>query len=300
MSNTFKVAYDSKTSLYAFKTTYDSTLEINGKPVSDPLLGWKSGQVFVTKEKPEIATFKTYANKLSHYRNKDTEEVMFVDEYDAAIKKINMTRVDDDGDWCYASIEDEVFAVRFMKTYAPVYEKEETVHRLEVEIINYPVSEYRNIVPLYSTSGDNIYETKCTYRPNNVDDFYSVCERYGIYRSRIDMPTHSGIRFAKIDDNYLTGAEDFERMYGGSYTESYENCVIRMNAGVDAIVAMVELYLAKSSRKMVAKETVGHLVSELVIIGHRLRDLNVKKSDESSLRQIQKKVSDLIAIHRKQ
>lgn len=301
MSDTFKVAYDSKTNLYAFKTTYnDNTLEINGKSVVDPLLGFKSGEVFVLNEPPTVGTRKTVQTIISHYINKETEKVMSVEEYNKIVAKIDNTRIyNNDDEFEYSTVEDEVFATRFFRTYSKVYKTVETIHNLEIEIINYPVSEYPNIVPLYSISGENIYEIKCTYYPKNIDTFYQVCATYGIEKTRISIPTHSGIEFAKIDDNYLTGAAEFEKYKRNAFTGTYEECVKRMKSDADAMSSMIELHLAKHSKKTIDVTTLGHLVTTLVKIQRELNSLNVKRSDQNSLITLNKTVSNLIDIYKK-
>jgi hypothetical protein len=297
---TFKVAYDSKTNLYAFKTTYDNTLEINRKPVVDPLLGFKSGEVFVLNEPPTVATRRTVQTIISHYVNKETEEVMSVEEYNKIVAKIDNTRTyNNDYEYTYSTVEDEVFATRFFRTYSKVYKNVETIHDLQIEIINYPVSEYPNIVPLYSISRENIYETKCTYYPKNIDTFYQVCATYGIEKNRISIATHSGIEYAKIDDNYLTGAAEFEKYKRNAFTGTYEECVKRMKSDADAISSMIELHLAKHSKKTIHVSTLGHLVTTLVKIQRELNSLNVKRSDQNSLIALNKAVSNLIDIYKK-
>jgi hypothetical protein len=50
MENSIKVGYDSKTNLYTFKSPSShlaKNLCVNGKPIADPLLGQKVGELMI-------------------------------------------------------------------------------------------------------------------------------------------------------------------------------------------------------------------------------------------------------------
>jgi hypothetical protein len=44
---------------YTFKNGFNTTMEVNGKSTTDPLRGFRSGELIVTSEKPETITYKT-------------------------------------------------------------------------------------------------------------------------------------------------------------------------------------------------------------------------------------------------
>ena len=301
MTNLIKVGYDSQTGFYTFKTGFNASMEVNGKSIADPLRGFRSGELIVIAEKPESITYKTSGRKLIGYDNTvDITRQLSIEQYKAIEAKINLTRQWDDDceEFTYSTLEDEVFALRFAKTYKPIYEQVEEVHNLEIEFIEYPVSAYKNIIPLYSLDAANVFETKCKYVPNNIETFFEVCASFGIDKSRIDIPTHSGIRFVKIDDSYLTGAEDVEKTSGATIIGTYDECLARMNSNRQKLEDMVSMHLAKRSQKVLDKGTVGELLKELLVLKNRVSGLDVKQKDYSSQRSLNVKLNELIETYK--
>ena len=166
-------------------------------------------------------------------------------------------------------------------------------------MIEYPVSAYSNIIPLHSLDAKNIFETKCKYMPNNSTLFYEVCEKYGIDKSRINMPTHSGLRYVKIDDSFLSGTEDFEKSASSSSViGTYDECVARLNHARKLLDDMISMFLAKRSQKILDKGTVGELLKELTTIKSRVTSLDVKQKDYNSQRTLAAKMNELIETYK--
>jgi hypothetical protein len=159
-------------------------------------------------------------------------------------------------------------------------------------------SAYKSIVPLYSLDANNIFETKCKHTPNNMELFFEVCTQYGIDKSRIDIPTHSGLRFVKIDDTYLTGAEEFEKTSSSTTIGTYEECIARMNSNHKKLEDMISMHMAKRSQKVLDKGTVGELLKELLIVKNRINGLDVKQKDYSSQRSLNVKMNELIETYK--
>jgi hypothetical protein len=300
MENSIKVGHDSQTGFYTFKTLYSNTMEVNGKSIVDPLKGFSRGELVITSEKPETITYKTSGRKLIGYDNTEDLTTISVEKYKEVEAKVNLTREwdEDSEEFTYSNLEDEVFALRFARTYKPIYESVDEVHNLEIEFIEYPVSAYKNIIPLYSIEANNVFETKCRFVPNNIEMFLEVCTSFGIDKSRIDIPTHSGLRYAKIDDTYLTGAEDAEKASGITTIGTYDECLARMNSNRQKLEDMVSMHLAKRSQKVLDKGTVGELLKELLVLKGRVSGLDVKQKDYSSQRSLNVKISELIETYK--
>ena len=298
MENSIKVGYDSKTNLYTFKAPIGHAIEnlcINATPITDPLRGYKPGELMIISEEPEVITYETIKRPLIGYRNSETGETISVLQYQEIENQIEETRkwIDDD-EFVYEALEDEVFATRFFRTHTAVYENQTTVHCLNIELISYPVSEYSNIIPLYSIDAKNIFETKCKYEPNTLNTFFEVCAEFGITKDRIDVPNHSGLRYVKIDDKFLTGLKDFENFRNSTIVASYDECVKRMNELRSELKELISLHLAKQSQKLMDKATLGSLLTELTILRNSVNGLDVKVKDESSRRAASGRISDLI------
>ena len=301
MENSIKVGYDSQTGFYTFKTGFNASMEVNGKSIADPLRGFRSGELIVLAEKPETITYKTSQRALIGYRNVETGETISIEDYKLIEDKIALTveYIDEDSEEPkFNTIEDEVFALRFRRTYTAIYQLDEATVNMEIEFIEYPVSAYKCIIPLYSLDAKDVFETKCKFVPNNTELFFEVCAQYGIDKSRIDIPTHSGLRYAKIDDKYVTGMEDFEKTASASIIGTYDECVARMNSNRKKLEDTISFQLAKQSQKVLDKATVGNLLIELSTLQNRVRNLDVKQKDYSSQRSLGNQINELIKIYK--
>jgi len=302
MEKTIKVGYDSQTGFYTFKTGFNASMEVNGKSIADPLRGFRSGELIVIAEKPESITYKTSGRKLIGYDNIEDLTTISVEKYKEVEAKINLTREwdEDSEEFTYSNLEDEVFALRFARTYKPIYENVEEIHNLEIEFINYPVSAYKCIIPLHSINAENVFETKCKYVPNNNELFFTVCAAFGIDKSRIDVPTHSGLRFVKIDNKFVAGMEEFEKTANLIIIDTYEGCIVRMDANRKKLEDAVSFHLAKQSQKIVDTSTVGYLLTELRSLQNSISSLDVKQKEYNSQRAISNRIGGLINNYKEQ
>ena len=303
MENSIKVGYDSQTGLYVVKTIYNKTLIVNGKPLVDALRGTSNGAELVTiSEKPETIIYKNTIRKLIGYDNTEDMTTIGLSEYNKILEKINSTReYDEDSEqYDYATLEDEVFAVRFFRTYKAIYESVEEIHNMEIEIIEYPVSQYKNIIPLHSMDAKHILETNCKFTPNNNELFFEVCASFGIDKSRIDIPTHSGLRFVKIDGSYVSGMEDFDKTASLSIISTYEKCIDRMNDNRKKLEDLISFHIAKQSQKKVSDATIGNLLTQLKILQNSVYGLDVKAKECNSQRAISNKIAELINTYKEQ
>lgn len=302
MENSIKVGYDSQTGLYVIKTIPYKTLEVNGKPLVDALRGTSSNELITVSEKPENITYKSSTRNLIGYDNLEDMTTISLKEYNKILERVNESRtynelVDEE---VYNTIEDEVFATRFFRTYKPIYENIEEIHNMEIEIIEYPVSQYKNIVPLHSMDAKHILETNCKFTPNNNELFFEVCASYGIDKSRIDIPTHSGLRFVKIDGSYVSGMEDFEKSASLSIINTYEKCIERMNDNRKKLEDLISFHIAKQSQKKVNDATIGNLLTQLQHLQNSVRNLDVKAKEYNSQRSIVTRVGELINTYKEQ
>ena len=303
MENSIKVGYDSKTNLYTFKTPGSYLAKnvcVNGNPITDPIRGHKVGELMTINEKPETITYETSERKLIGYDNTETITTISVKEYQETVDKISETREydDDSEEFTYNTLENEVFATRFFRTHKAIHENINTVHHMDIEFIQYPVSEYSNIVPLYSIDAKNIFETKCKFTPNNLQLFKDICKSRGIDDSRIDIPSHSGLRFVKIDDKFISGMEEFEKTSNREIIATYEECVVKMNSIKTNLTELINFHFAKQSQNVLDKATVGHLLSQLQILQNSVYGLDVKVKDESSQRSVSNRIHELIKVYK--
>ena len=305
MENSIKVGYDSKTNLYTFKTPggyIAKNVCVNGNPITDPLRGQKVGELMTINEKPETITYETSQRTLIGYDCIETNNTVSQKTYREMLALIENTReCNDDStedEYTYDSIEDEVVATRFFRNYKAIFENVDKVHNMNIEFISYPVSEYLNIVPLCSIDARNVFETKCKYTPNNIDTFKDLCKARGIDISRIDIPTHSGLRYATIDKKYISGMEAFERSLNREIIASYDECITTMNSAKSKLTELLNFHFAKQSQNVLDESTVGSLLTQLQNLQTSVNKLDVKVKDETSQRSVSQRINELIRVYK--
>ena len=302
MKNTIKVGFDPQTNLYTFKTPGDHSiknLDVNGKNLVDPLLGYKAGTLMITSEKPETITYNYSNRKHIGYDNIEDNTTLSIKEYNDTVKSFNRALDVWADEYVYADIETEVKATRFMRNMKHIYETIETVHNLEIEMVEYPVSEYTEIVPLYSIDAKNVLETKCTYTPNLMELLMIELENYGIDKMSIKIPTHSGIRYVQENNKYITGIESFQKSYDRPLIGMYVDCVAKMKKTKEALAELIEFHFAKQSINTLDKTTVGNLLTSLSILQNSVYNLDIKVKDESSKRAVQTRINELVTEYTK-
>ena len=72
--------------MYTFQSLYNSTMEVNGKPIATNLLtGFRSGELFVTSKKPETITYKVTGRVVAAYKNTEIGSTISIEEYKALV-----------------------------------------------------------------------------------------------------------------------------------------------------------------------------------------------------------------------
>ena len=134
--------------------------------------------------------------------------------------------------------------------------------------------------------------------PNNTELFFEVCASFGIDKSRIEIPNHSGLRYVKIDDKYVTGMEDFEKTASITIIGTYDDCVARMNSNRKKLEDAISFQIAKQSQKVLDKATIGHLLTELKILQNSIYGLDVKQKEHASQRAVSNRINELINVYK--
>lgn len=284
-----KIAYDPVTKLYSVQLDYNyANYSINGKRITN-------NGVIIFKNKPESIIYHSKKSEIISYINNETNEVISVEDFNNRMIEINSKRTYDDNieEFVYNSIQDEVETLHYIRNVKPIYETKELEINVEYELIEYPVSEYAYIHPLFSLDINNIYETKCKYIPS-MDIIYDICSKYGITKDRVSIST-SGLEYLKIDDKYV----NIPKLYSFySIVGTYEECVNKYKKHVSDIDNFISIHLAKESNKKVDKESLGHLIKSLSNISNTLNNIEVKSKSYNSIKGVVNSINELIQTYK--
>jgi hypothetical protein len=304
MELSIKIGYDPQNKMYAFKTPSHNALNfrVNGKLVGDLLLGYRANGLVVTNEKPEIVTCDKISRIITGYINACNQKSFTISEYNTitdSIAKLEREYDEDDDQWIYKNVEDEIYVTRFFRNLKTNYENVTTVDVYELEFFTYPVSTFPEIIPLYSIDAKNIFETKCTYTTNIDKIFNETLLKYGISRLEIVMPSHSGISYVRLNGEYIAGTDAYQKRQTSSIVGTYDECVARRLKSYKDMEDIISMHLAKSSKTILDKGTVGNILTELTAIMSSVNGLKVSVKDLKSQNQLSVRIDNLIKTYKK-
>jgi len=295
--NIIKIGFDSSTSLYTVQapTAYSiNNLELNGKPLTDPLRGYNSGSLIVTSQTPKTVNYKRTTRKCIGYDNTEDHSTISLKEYTGTISGFSREYNDDSGEWVYDDLEAEITATRFIRNHKAVYANVEEIIPFEIEMIEYPASRFASIVPLYTMDAKNVFETKCMYTPDLMGLLIENLNDYGVTQKDIKVPAHSGIRYVQENNNYITGIEAFQKRFDRAFIGMYTECVTKMQETKDTLKELIDFHFAKQSDAVLDKTTVGSLITSLQTLKNSVCSLDIKVKDESTKRALENKINELI------
>jgi hypothetical protein len=297
-----KVGYDPQTLLYTIKlpNLYGiNNLSVNGRPLLDPMLGFNQGNLVITSIKPTNITYNKDKTNHVGWLNTENDFIMSVEAYQEIVSSFNRTFCDHTEEWKYANIEAEIKATIFIRNHSKKYAVESETISLEIEMIKYPASKYKEIIPLYSMDANNVFETKCMYTPDLMGLLMECLLSHGVTSDYIKIPTHSGIRYVQENDKYITGIEDFQKRHDKSFIGMYSECVSKMEDVKEKLINIVDFHFNKQSNNILNKATVGSLITSLNILQNSIYCLDVKVKDENAKRALNIRINELVTVYQK-
>ena len=168
---------------------------------------------------------------------------------------------------------------KFFETYKQVF-GQEVEERTPVEV---------NIVQVqFDTGSEFITECWSVQEVPNVNRLYKLNEHdAGIsffttlvreLKLNVDLPNHSGLRFAKVDGSYVFGDEwELNKIFYGTL----EMCKNRLEALTKDIKQIVQVQLAKKNGVSLAEGDWPELMVELEALRNSFRNVSSMKSTQS-------------------
>lgn len=210
---------------YRIKFSTNGTFVINGENV----IVSEYGKTYTFSKLPTIQ-YVRQNHKVIGY---DTTEGFFTTErYNELVSSLKENYDSENDVWL--DIDDEYMYKKTMKELNPIIKIEDFEERIDVEIQvdNSFVldTESKYITSDYFLGGN----TPICYFDANlfaIDYFKQVCEENGLVSTKHDtdinncyyIPTHSGLRYAKINGKYMFGDEmNFQK---GGFRGTFEKCV---------------------------------------------------------------------------
>lgn len=259
------------------KSPWGTPIECAGLPVNCP---------FTFAEPSDVVTVHRNPAPLLHWEdvNGDT---LSSSEYAATCTLLY--KCDDDGDW--ANIDDEYVYKKFKERWKAVY-GEPSITREPVEIVVTEVrtnSGHPEIKSLWNAS--TVLRERCLYSVNTDSFLVSYLNKQCAIRGlRLDVPTHSGIRFAKIEGKYPfpDNSDHKGRIFIGTLKQCEEH-LSKLEELVNAAVTVA--FAAKTNTTLM---NAGQVAESLRAVHSQLYSITATKASTSALNVVRDQVSTLI------
>jgi hypothetical protein len=268
--------------VYLIKQTYIfPRLQISGRIVETPGL-------FVVSNLDEVKVVITPTPKIIHYMNKNTGEILNLENYTETLELLE-SKSDEDG--IFSDLDEEYAYKKFQQEWIPIKEKQPDYILEQVE---FEITEVRK------NSGDpDIISLWNSPNVINKNKAYFILNRLAVAKKiltqlcaenqlELEIPNHSGLTYAKINGTYM-----FDKSYeynNSEYIETLEGCKNEKEKIYKRIKERVDIVLLKSVKLL----SIGEVLLDLENISSALNGYKVSKNDleraRTSLRNLKKKV----------
>lgn len=268
--------------VYLIKQTYSfPRLQISGRIVETPGL-------FVVSNLDEVKVLNTPTPKIIHYMNKNTGEILNLENYTETLELLE-SKSDEDG--IFSDLDEEYAYKKFQQEWIPIKEKQPDY---VLEQVEFEITEVRknsgdpDIVSLWN-SPNVINKNKAYFSLNRLAVAKKILTQLCAENQlELEIPNHSGLTYAKINGTYM-----FDKSYeynNSEYIETLEGCKNEKEKIYKRIKERVDIVLLKSVKLL----SIGEVLLDLENISSALNGYKVSKNDlegaRTSLRNLMKKV----------
>lgn len=273
--------------LYILEPTWGQVLQVNG--VNCP-----AGQRSVVSDPNQVKVVRTYPVGVSHYQKKGDPGVTITPEQFATqlAEKI-AGREDKDGDIDFESLEQEYEYKKFMASWEAVLLPPKTEHLpIELDVVEVRrESGDPDIVSLWNAPHvaevrSGLYELK-----REAADLRAFRERCALHGLVAEVPSHSGLEFAKVGAKYIFDRATYQHPkspFIGTLEQCKEEKAKRV-AAVNAAVDMVAAALSPAPLK-----GAGAVIEQLSEILSMLRRVEAKADSRAGLNVSRTRLTELI------
>ena len=276
MTVTLKATHLVNEGSYLIQRSHTScSLEVDGIPVT--------ANTFVVSDLSTILNVSVIPATITHYTG-ENGDTMTVESFRREKEYLSSKGFPEEGySSCYIfeNLDDEYAYKRFIQRWKPVYGESRTVK----EPVTVELTEVR------TDSGDPDIQSmwnspQCATKAHlytldrnaiSLRDFKACCEAHGL---DYNIPSHSGIRFAKIDGKYA-GFDDMDFSKSPPFIGTLDQCKAEKLSLYKRVTNTIKLYIAKYRTKPALKNA-AEVLSDLDAIWVRVQKVTPMKASRDN------------------
>jgi len=261
---------------------------------------------------PKSAYIKKSFCEDSHWEN-ENGDILSLEDRDSTIADLQEKGeyCDDDYEYNFKNIEDEVAYKRFVREWTLKREQKSESFELDIQIKDLPFSKNKYIEPKYKVSGD-ITDPTCTYTPNYFEmfeenlpeDYVLIIDDtvFGPDKSDSKMftvPNHSTatLEFLKFNGNYCKFPLQVKLLCASNkriwpHTDSYSECLKKYEHDLRAIKDCIAYCLR--SRDALTEDERKYIRDEVSIAFRAICEVDPKRKTYDSWISARNRLSKLI------
>jgi hypothetical protein len=276
MTVTLKATHLVNEGSYLVQRSHTSaSLEVDGIPVT--------ANTFVVSDPTTILSVRVFQPAITHYEGENGETLsveLFGEESRRLISKGTLEEMYSSS-YVFANLDDEFAYKRFLKTWKPVFGESRT----EKEPVKLEVVEVR------TNSGDpdilSLWNSpKCATKAHlytldrtaiSLRDFKACCEAHSF---DYNIPSHCGIRFAKIDGKYLE-FDDMDFSKSPPFIGTLDQCKAEKERLYKRVKDEVKMFIARYRTKPALKNA-AEVLSDLGTIRSMVQEATPMKESRDT------------------
>lgn len=279
-----------------------NTWEVDGK---EALLGY-SNRTLETDIIPKEVFEVWQRTEIDYYQHCEHEkgctDRLSFESYD---RELQLLTAKGDLDICFDNLDDEFNYKRFIRTWNRVFKTIIDKIPYRVVVKELPYSDYAEIQPIHQLGATPLEDFTCVYESQKIKWFREIAFSLGFSEDlnesqtigmKYNVPTHSLLRFIKINGNYLNTAKESFWENESSFRGSYVECKQKLEEDKQKIRDALNQQLRLIKDKELAASERAIILTKLKEIKSRVFILNVKEKSSWDKRNLLSEMEELIKL----
>lgn len=275
--------------LDVYNAVYDKsssvTFYVDGKSLP---LSYTNKSVLLDKESLDKVVVKNTTTRIVAWKNKLTGEQLSPKEYTLKCEAL-LEQFDADGDE-WANIDAEYAWKKWSQGWEAVREYDEHVVKPLIEIVEVTIDTgSKNISPIWSieTLPDEKRLFSLDIYAATKEAFIAACNKW---EATYEIPSHSGLRYAKVDGEYV-----FQEEWKGAFHGTLAKAKAREKEVKEDVEKSVAVVVSKKRGLLLTNLELAEVHKQLVGIQNTVRGLSVKQGGSEDRQSVVSRLSKLIA-----
>lgn len=284
----FKLAVVYIKDLDVYNAVYDKSSGVTFYVGEQPLpLSYTKKSVLLDKESLDKVVVKTSQTHIVKWKNNVTGEELQPDEYTRKCEELTLEYDDDSEEW--SSIDAEYTWKKWSRGWEAERVTETSEVKPVIEIVEVTIDTgSKHISPIWSinTLPDEKRLFVLDVFSAAKEAFISACDKW---EAKYEIPSNSGLRYAKVDGEYVFQAE-----WKGEFHGTLEQAKTREKEIQEEVEKSVAVVVSKKRGLLLSDLELAEVYKQLIIIKSGVAELSVKQCSSEDKTAVVSRLNGLV------